>query len=378
MSLFLIILAAGEGKRLKSKTPKPYTLVNNKSLLEHSIDAFSGFDEIKKTVVVYNKKHKKQLDKLKLQGVIKITGGISRQSSTLRALKKIEKMNCTKVLIHDSARPNTPIKVIAELIKKLKRNHAVVPIIKPSDAVKRVKKNIIFKNIDRNSLRFSQTPQGFTFKKIYAKHLKNTKNKIDDDISLFIDDIKKTISIKGDKKNIKITDKEDLEILKRFKKGKIYSGIGFDVHKLVKNRKLYLGGIRIKSKVGTLGHSDGDPVLHATIDAILGACKMGDIGEMFSDKEKKFQNIRSNVLIKAVMEKIKLKGFFINNIDINIIAQTPKIQKYKKKMRLNISKLCKIHQNQINIKGKTTEKLGVIGNEKAIASEVIVTTIKYD
>ena len=91
MSLFLIILAAGEGKRLKSKTPKPYTLVNNKSLLEHSIDAFSGFDEIKKTVVVYNKKHKKQLDKLKLQGVIKITGGISRQSSTLRALKRLKK-----------------------------------------------------------------------------------------------------------------------------------------------------------------------------------------------------------------------------------------------------------------------------------------------
>ena len=118
--------------------------------------------------------------------------------------------------------------------------------------------------------------------------------------------------------------------------------------------------------------------MHATIDAILGACKMGDIGEMFSDKEKKFKNIRSTILIKTVIKKIKLKGFFINNIDINIITQTPKIQKYKKKMRLNISKLCKIHQDQINIKGKTTEKLGVIGNEKAIASEVIATTIKYD
>tara|TARA_B110000438_G_scaffold181082_1_gene173020 strand:- start:698 stop:1834 length:1137 start_codon:yes stop_codon:yes gene_type:complete len=378
MSLFLIILAAGDGKRFKSKIPKPYTLVNSKTLLEHSIDAFNGFKEIKRVIVVYNKKHKKHLDKLKLQGVIKVIGGKSRQSSTLKALKKIKKMNCEKVLIHDSARPNTPTKVIANLINKLKKNHAVVPIIKPSDAVKRVKKNIIFKNIDRNSLRFSQTPQGFTFKKIYEIHLKNKKKSIDDDISLFIDNIKKTVSIRGDKKNIKITDKEDLEILKQFKKGKVYSGIGFDVHKLVENRKLYLGGISIKSKLGTLGHSDGDPVLHATIDAILGACKMGDIGEMFSDKEKKFKNIRSTILIKTVIKKIKLKGFFINNIDINIITQTPKIQKYKKKMRLNISKLCKIHQDQINIKGKTTEKLGVIGNEKAIASEVIATTIKYD
>ena len=150
------------------------------------------------------------------------------------------------------------------------------------------------------------------------------------------------------------------------------------MHRLVPKRKLYLAGLQIKSPLGTLGHSDGDPVLHAITDAILGACKMGDIGQIFSDKSKKFKNIRSTILLKQVIEFIKSKSYFINNIDINIITQTPKIQKYKNKMIDNVAKLCEVNKNQINIKGKTTEKLGVIGKESAIACEVITSVIKYD
>ena len=99
---------------------------------------------------------------------------------------------------------------------------------------------------------------------------------------------------------------------------------------------------------------------------------------MFSDKNKKFKNIRSTILLKKVIKQIKSKGYFIKNIDLNIITQTPKIKKYKNKMIDNISKICEISKNQINIKGKTTEKLGVIGKEKAIAAEVITSIIKYD
>ena len=105
---------------------------------------------------------------------------------------------------------------------------------------------------------------------------------------------------------------------------------------------------------------------------------MGDIGQMFSDKNKKFKNIRSTILLQKVVEQIKFNGYFINNIDINIITQTPKIKNYKNKMINNIAKLCEISKYQVNIKGKTTEKLGVIGKEKAIACEVICSVIKYD
>jgi 2-C-methyl-D-erythritol 4-phosphate cytidylyltransferase/2-C-methyl-D-erythritol 2,4-cyclodiphosphate synthase len=375
--MFLIILAAGKSKRFENTIPKQYTKLGNKTILEHSLDAFSNFQQIKKTILVYNKKHKKYLKKLNLKNVIKITGGDTRQQSTFKALSKIKNMHCKKVLIHDSARPFPSKELINKIISNIKKNDAVIPIIKINDATKRVEKNIVFKNIERDSLRLSQTPQGFTFKKIYEKHKNNSYEQFDDDAALFTNDNEKVLCVNGSKKNFKITDKEDLRIFKLLKKGKNYSGIGFDAHKLVKGRSLYLGGIKIPFLLGLEGHSDADPVLHALIDSLLGACRLGDIGKLFSDKNKKYKNIRSAILLKKVIELIKSKSFSINNIDINIIAQKPKIKKYSKKMILTISKLCEINPNQMNIKGKTTEKLGLIGKGKAIACEVITSVVKY-
>ena len=375
--MFLIILAAGKSKRFENTIPKQYTKLGNKTILEHSLDAFGDFQQIKKTILVYNKKHKKYLKKLNLKNVIKITGGDTRQQSTFKALSKIKNMHCKKVLIHDSARPFPSKELINKIISNIKKNDAVIPIIKINDATKRVEKNIVFKNIERDSLRLSQTPQGFTFKKIYEKHKNNSYEQFDDDAALFTNDDEKVMCVNGSKKNFKITDKEDLRIFKLLKKGKNYSGIGFDAHKLVKGRSLYLGGIKIPFLLGLEGHSDADPVLHALIDSLLGACRLGDIGKLFSDKNKKYKNIRSAILLKKVIELIKSKSFSINNIDINIIAQKPKIKKYSKKMILTISKLCEINPNQMNIKGKTTEKLGLIGKGKAIACEVITSVVKY-
>ena len=118
--------------------------------------------------------------------------------------------------------------------------------------------------------------------------------------------------------------------------------------------------------------------MHSIIDSLLGACRLGDIGKIFSDKNKKYKNIRSTILLKRVIKLIEDKNFSINNIDINIITQKPKIKKYSQKMINTISRLCKIKPDQISIKGKTTEKLGLIGKGKAIASEVIASVIKYD
>ncbi len=378
MSLFLILLAAGDSKRFKSSTPKPYHLINKKTVLEHSLEAFKNIREIKKTVIVYNRKHKKYLNNITVKNALKLKGGKTRQESTFKALKKIRKMKCKKVIIHDVARPNPSEKIINLIIKKIQKNHAVVPIIKSNDAVKRFNKNFIFKNIKRNTLGFSQTPQGFTYIKLFEKHKENIKKSFDDDSSLFTICGDKVLTINGSKKNLKITNKEDLEIFKSLKKGKTFSGIGFDVHRLIEKRKLYVGGIKIPSKFGLKGHSDADPVLHSIIDALLGACRLGDIGKLFSDKNKKYKNIRSTILLTKVVRLITSRKFSINNIDVNIIAQKPKIKKYSKKMIRAISKLCKINPEQINIKGKTTEKLGLIGSGKAIASEVIVTVNKYD
>ncbi len=211
----------------------------------------------------------------------------------------------------------------------------------------------------------------FRYADLY-KLAKKNKKKIQDEASLFIEENLKIKLIKGEITNKKITYKEDISIKN------ISYGIGFDVHRLVKKRNLYLGGLKIKSKLGTLGHSDGDPVLHAITDALLGSCKMGDIGQKFSNKKKIFKNIRSTILLKKVINEIKSKNYFINNLDINIITQTPKIKNYKNKMIKLISDICEISKDKINVKGKTTEKLGLIGKEKAIACEVIASVIKYD
>ena len=378
MSFSLILLAAGDSKRLGSKIPKPYVKIGKKTLLEYSLIKFNKIRQIKKIIIVTNKKHSRFFKSIKFNNCVKIVGGKTRQDSTYKALKYIKKnkIKCTNVLIHDSARPNFSVKLIKRIINASKRN-AVIPKIPMHDALKESIGKKILLNLPRKNFFSTQTPQSFNFNEILDLHSRNKALYKDDDLSL-VQSLKKVKFVNGEKNNFKITDQEDLSMLKNFINLKTRTGIGFDVHRLVPKRKLYLAGLRIKSHLGTLGHSDGDPVLHSIIDAILGACKMGDIGQMFSDKNKKFKNIRSTILLKRVMDQIKSKGYYVNNLDINIIAQTPKIKKYKNKMISNISKLCEISKDQINIKGKTTEKLGVIGKEKAIACEVITSVVKYD
>jgi 2-C-methyl-D-erythritol 4-phosphate cytidylyltransferase/2-C-methyl-D-erythritol 2,4-cyclodiphosphate synthase len=381
MSFCLIILAGGNSHRFKSSIGKPYQRIAAKSLIEINVDKARKFKQIKKIVLVYNKKDSKRVKSLKLRNVKMILGGKSRQQSTFNALKYlVNKKNISKVLIHDAARPNFSLKLFNSIIKNMKNAKAVIPKIDIQDAVKQridssLNEYILGKN--RDNLFLTQTPQAFNLKEVYQLHKVNAAKYKDDDISLYMN-LNKIKFIEGEKNNFKITDQNDFQNLKKIYKSNQSIGIGFDVHRLVPNRKLYLAGIKIESTLGTLGHSDGDPVLHALTDAILGACKLGDIGEMFSDKSNKFKNIRSTILLKQVIKKIKSKSYFVNNIDINIITQTPKIKTLKKKMIESIAKLCEISKNRVNIKGKTTEKLGVVGKEKAIACEVITSVVKYD
>ena len=371
MNSCFIILAGGESKRFNSKIPKPYQLYKGKPLLLHSIDKALNFKKFKKIVIVINKKHKKLIDKLKIRNIKIIEGGKTRAESSYRALKSIKKYRFKHVMIHDAARPNFTLKLLTRLNKELKLNNCVIPAIQTTNSVKQKSSNRI-KNLKRKEIYLTQTPQAFNYIQLYKLQTNKSLN-VTDDASLFVDAKKKIKLIKGELDNNKITLKSDLKTNNQIK-----YGLGFDVHRLVPNKKLYLGGLRIPSSLGTLGHSDGDPVLHAITDAILGACNMGDIGEKFSDKNKKFENIRSTILLKKITNQIKNRNYLINNLDINIITQRPKIQKYKNRIKNLIAELCEISSSQINIKGKTTEKLGVIGREKAIACEVIASVIKND
>ena len=252
------------------------------------------------------------LKKIGHKNIHKVIGGKTRQISTLNALRYIKKNNfkCGNVLIHDSARPNFSIKFIKKIIKASKKN-IVIPKIPIHDALKEKIADRFVLNLPRENFFSTQTPQSFKFKEIFNLHIKNKSLYKDDDLSL-VQPLKNVKFIDGEKNNFKITNINDLMMLKNYINLKTSMGIGFDVHRLVPKRKLYLAGLKIKSKLGTLGHSDGDPVLHAITDAILGACKMGDIGQMFSDKNKKFKNISSTILLKRVLKKISSNGYIIN------------------------------------------------------------------
>jgi len=153
-------------------------------------------------------------------------------------------------------------------------------------------------------------------------------------------------------------------------------GLGYDVHRLVEGRKLFLGGIEIPYLKGLIGHSDADVLLHAICDALLGAIALGDIGEHFPDTDPKYQGASSVELVKKVNSLVKEKGFLINNIDIVVIAQEPNLSPFKKNMQQMIARILNIKEEAVSIKAKTNEGLDDIGNKEAIAAYAVATVNK--
>ena len=368
MNNYFVILAAGKSKRFHKNIAKQFYKYKNKEIIDHSIEKSLNSNLFRKVLVVTNNvNHFRKKNYSKSINIIK--GGRERSDSSLLALKYLKKYKPKNVFIHDAARPNFSIKLLKNIAKNLNKNKAVVPVISSKDSIKYKIKNQVY-NLNKNKSFLTQTPQAFKFKELYNLAIKE-KNKVSDEATLFINKNYKIKFIPGENKNNKITFLSDIEI------PKTYFGIGFDIHKLIKNKKLYLGGIKIPFHSGLEGHSDGDVILHAIIDAILGATKKKDIGTFFPNN-KKFKNIRSPKMLKPIISNLYKSNFSINNIDINLICEQPKVSKYRNRIINSISKLTSLNKNQINLKGKTVEKLGLIGKEKAIACEVIISIIKND
>jgi len=366
MNNYFIILASGQSKRFNTTVPKQFIKYKNKALFEHSIDKAISSKLFKKIILVIN--NKKQIKNKLPKNVKIIKGGKERSDSSLIGLKYIKKFKPNNVLIHDAARPNFSIKLLKKLVNSLKNNKASIPVIKSKDSIKYKIKNQLF-NLSRENSFLTQTPQAFKFKELFNLSLKQ-KNKIQDDATLFIENNLNIKFIKGENKNNKITFKEDIDQTKN------YFGIGFDIHRLIKDKKLYLGGTQIPFHSGLKGHSDGDVILHAVIDSLLGAMRKKDIGTFFPDNKNKFKNIRSPKMLTPILEILDRNNFYINNLDINLICEQPKVSKFRFKIIQSLSDLLNLDKKLINLKGKTVEKLGLIGKEKAIACEVICSISK--
>ncbi len=367
----LVILAGGKGERFGEKTPKQFHKIGNKTILDLFIANLETTLFYKIVISIDRKYRKKITENLTYRSIknkiVFAQPGKTRQISSYNALKKISKNNINNVLIHDAARPFCTNELIKKILKKLKNNNNCVPYVEYHDRIirKSNKKDIKVLNI--------QTPQGFDFNLIFNAHKKFKKETFSDDASLIQKLNLKVNFLKGEKNNIKITYPEDLIYLNYLNKKIIKSGIGYDIHQIDKNtsKGLKLCGVRLPfSKL--IGHSDADVGLHAICDSIFGALSMRDIGYHFPNNDKKWQNADSAKFIIFCKNKLNEKGFYIINLDINIIAEKPKVGKYVNLMKKRISKLLNIQSNIISIKATTNEKIGFIGKGEGIAAEAIV------
>lgn len=365
-----IILAAGTGQRFNKELPKQFTLFEGKPLFLHSLEKFLLHEQITKTYLVINQEYEADyLSHIKSYNVEIIYGGKRRQDSALNALSKITSQNPTKVLIHDAARPFISIAHISEILNSIQNpKTAITPGIQSSDTLRQIAKDNS-KTLPRDLIYAMQTPQGFFFSDIYHLHNKHNKQDVTDDAQLFeLEEGYKVEIIDGDKNNRKITTKSDLQ---KAESPNLRIGLGSDIHKFSDTEEdsiIKIAGVSVLHNKSIIAHSDGDVVLHAIVDALLGTCGMGDIGEFFPDTDPKFKNHNSEFFVKTALQEAQKHQINIINLDIIIICEKPKLKPYKDEMRQNLSRILNLAPGRINIKGKTNEKLDAIGEKKAIAA----------
>lgn len=368
----VIIAAAGTGKRMGSSIPKQYLKIGGEPILLKSVRAFCDNKEIDWIVVVTNgdyiqacleMKDRYGLDKI--QAVIE--GGEERQDSVYRAIVEIDRL-CPEieyVLVHDGARPFVRQETINAVLEAAKEKGAAVACVPVKDSI-RQEKDGESANLPRQRLYAVQTPQGFQkeiLRKAYEQAFADGYYGTDD--ATLAERIGQSVAlVRGTYDNIKITTREDMPMESRV-------GTGFDVHQLKEGLPLVLGGVKIPFEKGLLGHSDADVLVHALMDALLGAAALGDIGRHFPDTDPQYRGISSMELLRRVKGMLDKNGWRVGNVDITLMAQRPKIKSLIGDMTDNLSKTLDLETCRINIKGTTTERLGFVGREEGIAAQAV-------
>lgn len=399
----VIIAAAGMGRRMGAPIPKQFMKIGGQPVIAKTLKTFESLQEIDHIFIVTNEEYMEHCREIteesnigKLVSIVK--GGNERQDSVYNALKEVSRISDAEyVLIHDGARPFVSHEVIMNVIEGTVRNGAAVACMPMKDSLRKLGKDFgksgkpgEFENVceagsistacntdedvafreshavKRSEYFAVQTPQGFKTTGLlhaYEKALADGYYGTDDASVAERAGIRVAIA-DGDYANIKITTKEDLPMENRV-------GTGFDVHKFETGRKLILGGVDIPYEKGLAGHSDADVLVHALMDALLGAAALGDIGRHFPDTDPKYAGISSLKLLAHVGGLLGSEGYSIGNVDVTVIAQAPKIAPHIEKMRENIAEILKLEKSRINIKGTTTEKLGFTGRKEGIAAEAV-------
>lgn len=374
MQNIALIVAGGTGSRMNTDTPKQYLELGQKTVLEWTIDAFINHPNIDAIKVVINIDHLSEYKKIsaKYDLLPHSIGGKDRQESVSNGLNDLIEFKPKNVLIHDAARPFISNNIISTIIEKLKY-HEVVDVTTPVIDTTRTKDGNL---VDRNSLKLAQTPQSFRFEVIRKLHNNYLGSQSTDDITLALKANLNIAEIEGEKMNFKITNNDDFAMAQALLQKKTRVGYGYDIHEFDYSgtkKSLPICGVWIDCGFGVKAHSDGDVGLHALVDAILGACGKGDIGDFFPPNDLKWKDANSQIFIKKCCQLLDELKATICNVDITIICEKPKLSEYKASMKYTVAKMLSISEDQVNIKATTSEKMGFIGREEGLSASATCT-----
>ena len=368
-----VIVAAGKGLRAGGAVPKQFARWRGKPLVRHSAEALltQGAASVVVVIPADGEKHANEaLDGLPIERLI--TGGASRQESVRKALEALAVKPPEHVLIHDAARPDVPAPVTERLRRALADHPGAIPVLPVVDSLARDEGGLMAGTAPRESLRRVQTPQAFRFAEILAAHRAWPGERNAGDDAQVARAAGLTIAlVEGDERLRKLTFAEDF----RTGAGMIRTGTGFDVHRLAEGEELWLCGVRIEHDRGLAGHSDADVGLHAVVDAILGACALGDIGEHFPPSDPRWKGAASDQFVTHAVTLAKDAGYTVGNVDLTLICEAPKIGPHREVMRAKLAALLGVEPGQVSIKATTTERLGFTGRGEGIAAQAVATLV---
>ncbi|MBP5308574.1 MAG: 2-C-methyl-D-erythritol 2,4-cyclodiphosphate synthase [Clostridia bacterium] len=363
-----IITAAGKGSRAKIKGNKLLEKIGDKTVLELALLPFDYNERIDEIIVTANEEYYDEFSEIikcvTNTPVKLVVGGETRTFSVLNALNEC---NGEIVIIHDGARPFVTEELIDACLDSVATYGSGVACVPTVDTIG-VTDGDFIRSTHRSDCLSIQTPQAFLLSEILEAYSHVSDGEIfTDDAGVYSRYVKPAHVVEGDKRNVKLTFKEDFE-----KYPDLYCGTGFDMHPLIKGRKLILGGVEIAHDKGLDGHSDADALLHALTDALLSAAALKDIGFYFPDSDDKYKNADSRLFVKEALSMLAEKNLKVKNASLVVMAQKPRLSPYAEKIRGSLSALLGVSENSVGISFTTTEGLGTVGREEGIACQAYV------
>lgn len=394
-----VITAGGKGTRMGAPVPKQFLRIGGRAIIQCTADRFLKQEFIDQIVITLPEGEMEQgralfpeaeeagadgAGRRKPQNpegrseaeqgeyrripITLIPGGESRQDSVRNALQFLKCSGFPEdglVLVQDGVRPFTEDSTIRSVTERAAETGAAIAAVPAVSTIRHITEG----TLDRAELYSVQTPQGFRFGLLLQAYEAAYRDQFTGtDEAGLVERIGVLPEIaEGTPSNIKITTPEDL----RGMNGQIRIGTGFDVHVLTEGRKLILGGVEIPYEKGLLGHSDADVLVHALMDAMLGAAALGDIGKLFPDNDPAYEGADSLKLLSRVTEVLKEHGWKLGNADMTLICQRPKLAGYIPQMRSRIAETAGVSEDVISVKATTTEKLGFTGRGEGIAAEAV-------